>query len=176
MKPVTTGSWTLAQTEKFVYDGFCQIASFDASNTIQKSYLRAGDELLAMTAHANAAHYFYMLDGNKNVMALVDSTGAIKADYTYDPFGRLTLKTGEYADANPFRFSSEFHDAETRLVYYNYRYYSSDFGRWLSQDPIEEEGGMNQYAMVGNSPIGQIDLLGLALYALTLCPLWGQTT
>ena len=112
------GSWTLSKTEKFVYDGFYQIASFDGGNVLQKSYLRNGDKLLAMTDHINAANYFYIIDGNKNVMALVDATGTIQAEYTYDIFGRIIGKTGDKAALNPFRFSSEFYDDETNLVYF----------------------------------------------------------
>ena len=33
--------------------------------------------------------------------------------------------------------------------------------RWLSRDPIEENGGVNLYAYVENSPISQIDVWGL---------------
>ena len=35
-----------------------------------------------------------------------------------------------------FRFSSEYFDTVTGLVYYNFRYYSPELGRWLSRDPI----------------------------------------
>jgi len=45
-------------------------------------------------------------------------------------------------------------------VYYNYRYYSPELGRWLSRDPIGENGGWNLYGMVGNNPTNYIDLLG----------------
>ena len=51
---------------------------------------------------------------------------------------------------------------ETGLVYYNYRYYSPELGRWLSRDPIEEQGGYNLYGMVGNNPVIQWDKLGYA--------------
>jgi len=54
-----------AKTEKFVYDGFYQIASFDADNAIQKSYLRVGGQLLSMTDHVSPGNYFYMLDRTK---------------------------------------------------------------------------------------------------------------
>ena len=39
------------------------------------------------------------------------------------------------------------------LVYYNYRHYSPSLGRFLSRDPIEEQGGRNLYAFVGNTPV-----------------------
>ena len=101
--------------------------------------------------------YYYVTDGNKNVMSLIDAAGTKAAEYVYDPFGRLLSSTGELAEINPFRFSSEYHDDETGLVYYNYRYYSPELGRWISRDPIEEEGGVNLYAMVGNNSQNILD-------------------
>ena len=47
-------------------------------------------------------------------------------------------------------------------MYYGYRYYSPDLGRWISRDPIEEQGGFNLYAFVNNDPVNKIDLLGLS--------------
>jgi RHS repeat-associated protein len=45
----------------------------------------------------------------------------------------------------------------------NFRYYSPELGRWLSRDPIEEQGGMNLYAMVGNDAVNWWDELGLIM-------------
>ena len=41
------------------------------------------------------------------------------------------------------------------------RLYRTDFGRWLTHDPIEERGGINLYDYVGNNPVNWIDPLGL---------------
>ena len=65
-------------------------------------------------------------------------------------------------DENPFRFSSEYADDETGLVYYNYRYYSPQLGRWTKRDPIEEKGGVNLYGFIMNEDISAFDSLGLA--------------
>ena len=105
--------------------------------------------------------YYYVTDGNKNVTALLDADGVRVAKYTYNPFGRILNSEGALAEINPFRFSSEYHDDETGLVYYNYRYYSPELGRWTKRDPIEEKGGVNLYAMVGNNPINRLDDYGL---------------
>jgi len=43
-----------------------------------------------------------------------------------------------------------------------YRYYNPSTGRWLSRDPIEEDGGTNPYELVGNNPTAKIDYLRLA--------------
>ena len=40
-------------------------------------------------------------------------------------------------------------------------FYNAKQGRWQSRDPIEEDGGMNLFAMVKNEMINRIDKLGL---------------
>jgi uncharacterized protein RhaS with RHS repeats len=50
---------------------------------------------------------------------------------------------------------------ETGLYYYGYRYFDPLTGRWMSKDPIGEEGGLNLYGFVGNDEINTIDYLGL---------------
>src|SRR5271165_3403190 len=46
-------------------------------------------------------------------------------------------------------------------MYYGYRYLNTSTGRWLSKDPIEEEGGLNPYGFVENTPVTAIDPAGL---------------
>jgi hypothetical protein len=46
---------------------------------------------------------------------------------------------------------------------YGYRYYDPATGRWPSRDPIEERGGYNLYAFVGNNGPNLTDKLGLIL-------------
>ena len=43
-----------------------------------------------------------------------------------------------------------------------HRDYTPEIGRWNSRDLIEEDGGLLLYGFVGNEPIGEIDVLGLA--------------
>ena len=45
--------------------------------------------------------------------------------------------------------------------------YDPSIGRFLSRDPIEEEGGVNAYTFAQNEPINSIDYLGLARLKLT---------
>jgi RHS repeat-associated protein len=68
------------------------------------------------------------------------------------------------ATANPFRFSTKFQDDETGLLYYGYRYYDPGTGRWLTQDPLGEEGGLNKYAFIENQPISGVDIRGLLVF------------
>ena len=41
-------------------------------------------------------------------------------------------------------------------------FYNPSTGRWLSRDPIQEDGGQNLYGLTHNAPIAAIDRFGLA--------------
>jgi RHS repeat-associated protein len=86
--------------------------------------------------------------------------GQLDAVYDYDAFGQEVRSTGPAADVVPYYFSTKFTDA-TGLVYYGYRWYDAQKGRWLSGDPIGEAGGVNLLAMVGNNAVIVVDYLGL---------------
>jgi hypothetical protein len=53
------------------------------------------------------------------------------------------------------------------------RYYNPTQGRWLSKDPIEENGGANLYAMAENNTINQADCFGLKSIIFNL--FWDKT-
>ncbi len=56
------------------------------------------------------------------------------------------------------QWSREYHDAETGLVYYNYRYYNPLDGRWTKRDPVF---GDSQYVYCKNCMTRLIDVDGL---------------
>ncbi len=47
------------------------------------------------------------------------------------------------------------------VTVYGFRFYSPGQGRFLNRDPLEERGGLNLYAFVGNDPVNRWDYLGL---------------
>ncbi|MCL4244490.1 MAG: RHS repeat-associated core domain-containing protein [Candidatus Dadabacteria bacterium] len=62
---------------------------------------------------------------------------------------------------NPLLFTGREYDAESGLYYYRARYYDSSIGRFLSEDLIGFNGGINIYTYVGNNPASFVDPLGL---------------
>ena len=91
----------------------------------------------------------------------MDASGTVQGHYEYSPFGKITQQSSSEASEFDYRFSSEVFDTETGLVYYNYRYYSPELGRWLSRDPVGERGRNNLYEMVGNNAVNWWGYLGL---------------
>jgi RHS repeat-associated protein len=173
--------WTdgvLSYERRFLYENWNLIAELDGENNILKTYVWGTDlsgsmqgaggvgGLLSMTDHVSGGSYFYLHDGNGNVVGLVDSvSGVVVKEYEYGPFGKVLVESdagsGVVVD-NSFGFSGKYLDEETGLSYYGFRYYSAEMGRWLSRDPAgEDKGGRNLYGFCGNDPIGRVDFLGL---------------
>ena len=164
-------AWALQSDRRFLYDGWNLVAELDSSNSVLRTFVWGTDlsgtmqgaggvgGLLAIREGTESCHPAF--DGNGNVTALVKASDhSVAARYQYGPFGE-TLVVQENGVSNPFRFSTKYYDPETGLYYYGFRYYDPVTGRWKSQDPIEEEGGLNLYGFANNDSLNRIDKYGL---------------
>jgi RHS repeat-associated protein len=167
-----TSTYDLQSLRKFVNDGWNVVAELDGSNNLVRSFVWGQDLSGALQAAGGVGGLLLINDGGQTYQAGYDGSGnlttlvkagagTIAASYEYDPFGVTVKALGEYVANNPFRFSTKYEDTETGLLYYGYRYYQPQTGRWLSRDPLEENGGVNVYGFIGNDPINQMDPLGL---------------
>jgi RHS repeat-associated protein len=163
-------------TNKFAYDGWNLLIEFRASNILLRSFVWGLDlagsvqdgggvgGLLTFAQYSGGTvsdRHFAAFDGNGNVMGLVSGTdGTLSGLYEYGSFGEELRTTGTAAKANPFRFSTKYHDSETGLVYFGRRFYVPDVGEWLNRDPAEETGGLNLYAFNDGDAINRWDALG----------------
>ena len=109
------------------------------------SGLLAIEDVAAGGGSSNSYWYFY--DANGNVGQLIKASDqSLAAHYEYDPYGNAIAASGPYSAANPWRFSTKWHDTELPgnvLIYYGYRYYNPRLGRWMNWDPIGEQGFLN---------------------------------
>ncbi len=173
-KKVTVGG-TTGFHARYLYRDYLQVAECDLTGEtpeVVRSYIWDPSEpeatrVLSMTRwEANGTqekeHLYCMHDAMKNVTSLFGEARGRRALYEYRPYGGLITSEGNMAEENKFRFSSEYMDDELGLVYYNYRHLNPLDGRWISRDPIKEEGGWNLFAFVGNSPIHVNDNKGLS--------------
>ncbi len=120
--------------------------------------------LLAVYDSASGETWLPIYDGRGNIVRVVDgSTRQTVIEREYGPFGEVISETGDpnVIEGFAFGFSSKYRDRETGDLYFGYRYYRPDWGRWLSREPLGEFESLNAYAYCHSDPINQCDYLGL---------------
>lgn len=162
MNKVTVNG-AVTQHRRYLYRGYLQIACVDLTRSGHPSLWLITWDPTQPTAtrplaiQKDATWYSYGHDLTKNVTELYKTNGTIATAYDYTPFGQMTA-TG--TAEQPIQWSSEFNDEELGLVYYNYRHYNPQDGRWINRDPIAELGGWNLYGFAKNNGISYQDALG----------------
>ena len=112
--------------------------------------------------------YYYILNAQGDVMSLMNSSGSIVADYTYDEWGRTISITGSnttMGSINPLRYRGYIYDRDTGLYYLQSRYYDPAIGRFINADTYtttDADGllGSNMFAYCENNPVMGVDPTG----------------
>jgi RHS repeat-associated protein len=157
-----------ATTSVFAYDGDNLIEEANSSGTVVARYAQTQniDEPLS-EFRSNSTNY-YQADVLGSITSLTSSSGATTETYTYDSFGKLVGSSGSVT--NPFQYTGRESDPETGLYFNRARYYQSDTGKFVSEDPLEFEGGdVNFYRYVLNSPLGTVDPIGEWGFGADVC-------
>lgn len=119
---------------RYVYDGPLLIAETNViGNSLAKYHYSASGRLLSMERAGQ--HYFYLLDGLGTPIAMTSAEGLIVVRYRVDAWGNPVATVGD--SANIFGFTGYPVDDETGLHYANARYYDSELGAFLSEDPAQ---------------------------------------
>ena len=159
-----TVNGTVTLHQRYIYRGYLQIACCDLSRTTHPClWLITWDPSQTLTSRPLAIQkdgtwYTFGWDLTKNICEVFGSNGYILSAYSYSLFGNPVINGSV---KQPIQWSSEFFDEETKLVYYNYRYYNPASGRWINRDPMIESKSLYNYA--NNCP-HFIDILGLILH------------
>ena len=100
-----------------------------------------------------------------SVLATVDPAGTVQSQSAYTPFGQ---QAGTGSAGTP-GFTGRTASSVTGLQYNRDRYYDPTLGRFASQDPIGQDGGLNTYAYAAGDPVNATDPTGdAALLALAI--------
>ena len=149
-------------TTTFSYNGSLLMAQVQGSGASQVkqlySYDANGD---VVSVNYNGTEYYYLRNGQTDIVGLMDASGNRVVEYTYDAWGKLISTSGTLASTlgadNPFRYRGYYYDAETGLYYLMTRYYDPEVGRFLSADVYLSTGqgvlGNNRFAYCNNDPI-----------------------
>ncbi|MCX6666598.1 MAG: RHS repeat-associated core domain-containing protein, partial [Euryarchaeota archaeon] len=143
---------TAGYSEDYYYEGVRRIQEQFSSGD-KKDYIYGPgyiEEFIAQIDITGSSQKItYMLqDANYNVVALVDSSGTVKEQYTYDPYGTLaamdTFGTGVPVNrvGHQGLFFENFNigglsTTAVGLYYNRNRWYSPSLGRFMQRDPNE---------------------------------------
>ena len=119
----------------------------------------------------NGFMFFYVKDGQGNIISLVDKDGNEVVHYNYDAWGNHEVAAPDggtiagsthIGNLNPFRYRSYYYDTETGLYFLQTRYYDPEVGRFLNRDSVqyaapEAINGLNLYAYCLNNPVEYVD-------------------
>ena len=143
------------------------LLEYDASG-VQAKYTYYPGSSAPHSVRRGTQTYYYATDLLGSVLAMFNSSNAVVNTYAYLPFGEA--QTTSETMPNSLRFAGRELDGSSGLYYNNARWYDPALHRFVSEDPIGIDGGINLYAYVGNDPMNGTDPSGL-----NSCKFRGQT-
>ena len=131
--------------------------------------------------------YYYVLNAQGDVSAILDSSGKLAASYDYDAWGNCTVYDSSakvltdptsIANLNPLRYRGYYYDAETGFYYLQSRYYDPAICRFINADTFAttDANGLlsaNMFAYCENNPIMRVDPDGSSPLSLVINTLVG---
>jgi RHS repeat-associated protein len=157
-----TRKWTASATVGYVHDGENVVAEADGSGNrvVEYTNFPGIDNPHSMRrGGAGGSVYYFAAERPGTIVGLIDASGALVAQYTFDLWGKEIAASGSVI--NSVRFAARELDSETGLYFNRARYYDPALGRFVSEDPIGLSGGLNLYAYAANEPVGSRDPMGL---------------
>ena len=153
-------------TTTFQLDG-SKIVSENRNGTVQSYFYDENGSVLGITY--GGENYYFRKNFRNDVLAILNASGEVVVEYSYDPWGNILAVTGSLASTlgsdNPFRYRGYYYDTESCFYYLNSRYYDAKVCRYLNADSaIVEVGGSvqgyNLFAYCFNNPVNMSDSSG----------------
>jgi RHS repeat-associated protein len=140
-------------TTSFLYDGDDVVLDRESDSSVT-DYINGAtiDEKLRLTT-AGGPLYF-VSDHLASMVALSNSAGVPIERSRYEPYGEFSG-----SELTRYGFTGRERDSVTGLMYYRARWYDSQLGRFLTEDP--KGAGLNLYSYADNEPILNVDPFGL---------------
>jgi RHS repeat-associated protein len=157
VKIVETVSGSVTSTKQFVWaqDQYrlhqpCE--SRNSGGTITAQYFALGETI-------SGADHYWTKDHLGSIREMTSSSGTVEVQMAYDLYGRASQIQG--SPSLEFQYAGYYNHSPSGLLLTKFRAMNCNLGRFISRDPIREDGGLNLFAYVGNSPSESIDPSGL---------------
>src|SRR6266850_67223 len=133
----------------FIYDGQDVVKDINSDGTTVEYLNGPGiDNKIRQKGSSSSTTYYFTQDHLGSTTALTGTTGKLIERISYDGYGNSAGST-----RTRYGYTGRERDPLTGLLYYRARFYDPQLGRFISEDPIGLDGGVDGYAYVENNPI-----------------------
>ena len=154
----TTGSGSIGYVSDIVTGN--AIEETNGSDTLQAGYIYLSGQLLA--EYKNGTTYFVHSDHLGSTRVMTNVSGGVCESNDFLPFGESNGTSGSCSTTH--EFTGKERDAESGLENFGARYNSSQYGRFMSPDPIGANAlrvvnpqRWNSYSYAVNNPLSYVD-------------------
>ena len=152
-------------TTTFQLDG-SKIVSENRNGTVQSYFYDENGSVLGIVY--GGENYYFRKNFRNDVLAVLNASGEVVVEYSYDPWGNILAVTGSLASTlgadNPFRYRGYYYDTESCFYYLNSRYYDAKVCRFVNADDASTltatPTGLtdkNLYSYCDNNPVMRKD-------------------
>jgi RHS repeat-associated protein len=139
------------------------LSESDASGNLTNEYIFLSGARIAMLQLSSSTVNYYIADHLGSSRIVTNSSGTVLDDSDFYPFGgeRPYLSSS----GNNYKFTGKERDTESGLDDFAARFYTSNYGRFLSPDDSKyvksaDPQTWNLYGYVANNPINSVDPTG----------------
>ena len=146
-------------TTTYQLDG-SKIVSENRNGTVQSYFYDENGSVLGITY--GGENYSFRKNFRNDVLAILNASGEVVVEYSYDPWGNILAVNGSLASTlgadNPFRYRGYYYDTESCFYYLNSRYYDAKVCRFVNADAVLATNGLYTYCI--NNPVNYVDTDG----------------
>jgi RHS repeat-associated protein len=163
---------------RFVYHGDRVAYETDSSGSVGMRYSWGfGVDDLAEFRDATGKRYTTVQDPLHTVRGLVDTAGVWRMSQRFTPYG--ILQSRDSAGIVPklrYQWTGREFDAETGNYFHRTRYFDPRAKRFIQEDQIGFNGGINLFSYVSGSPLEVVDPYGNLLFLVCKWVYRGKST
>ena len=136
---------------RYVYDGDDIYLETDGAGALVARYAHGDLVDQPLSVERGGSDFFYHADHQGSIRQVTNAAGTVVNEYEYDSYGRFLSRVETVPQ--PYGYTGREQDEESDLYYYRARYYDANTGRFISEDPVEFQDGINNYSYTDNKPV-----------------------